>query len=98
MGYGLRAYAVDMASVRAVLGSRDQGAFEAQDERLDAGQIDELIEDSLDGEPGPGARDLLRHMVFGEAYDARLGFAYAHVFEQLCNHHGQFLDNWPRST
>lgn len=32
-------------------------------------------------------------MVFGEAYDPRLGFAYAYVFEQLCNHHGQFLDN-----
>jgi hypothetical protein len=30
MGYGLMAYAVDMACVRAVLGSRDQGAFEAR--------------------------------------------------------------------
>jgi len=93
MGYGVTAYAVDMDSVRALLGSRDEGAFEAQNERLDAGEIDELIESSLDGEPGPRASDVLRQMVFGEAYDTRLGFAYAYVFEQLCRSHGQFLDN-----
>lgn len=93
MSYGLMAYAVDVPRLRALLGSRDQEAFEALNEKLDAGSIDEMIEGQLDGEPGPRASDILRQMVFGEPYDPRLGFAYAYVFQQLCNHYGEFLDN-----
>lgn len=93
MGYGIMAYAVDMASLRAVLGSRDEAAFEALNEKLDAGTIDEVIENLLDGESGPRASDLLRQMVFGEEYDPRLGAGYAYVLQHLCDRHGQFLDN-----
>jgi hypothetical protein len=55
--------------------------------------IDELIADRISGDSKPQTHELLRHMVFGEPYDQRLGSAYGYVFKHLCNRHGRMLDN-----
>jgi hypothetical protein len=95
MGYGVMAYAID-DDVWGVVGARSEELLRlclrgAEDT---IASIDEFVADFGAVEPPlPDARTALRHLVMGEPYHPRAGFAYAYWFERLCEDGGQSLRN-----
>jgi hypothetical protein len=93
MGYGIMAYAVDLAVVRAVIGSGDEDLAEEVGEYFEAEFDDDYLAELAGGPGTPTAMEVARHMVMGEPYDDTAGFAYGYLFKQLCERHGSFLPN-----
>jgi len=91
MGYGLMVFAVDVERLRREVGSGDAGlaatygaGFAADDQ-----ETQDLIDGELGGDAGtPTLADVARHVIMGEPYDERVGFAYGYFLEWLCRRHG----------
>jgi hypothetical protein len=94
MGYGVMAYAIGDEVWHAV-GAGSEELLELYLHGADdtVASIDELLAGLGPVEPPlPDARQALRHLVMGEPYHPRAGFAYAYWFKHLCED-GQFLRN-----
>ncbi|GAB1639601.1 hypothetical protein [Krasilnikovia sp. MM14-A1259] len=95
MGYGVMAWAVDLDRVRAEIGSGDttlaQRYGASFTERHPAVQA--LIDDVTGDRTAITLSEVARHMIMGEPYDERIGFAYGYFLEHLCDLQGTFLDN-----
>lgn len=92
MGYGAMVYAVDLDRVRADVASGDPEKAEryAATFTAQSPDIQDLIDDTA---TGVTLADVARHMILGEPYDERIGFAYGYFLKHLCETHGTFQDN-----
>ncbi|MFJ9371544.1 hypothetical protein ACIRRA_45145 [Nocardia sp. NPDC101769] len=91
MGSIMNVYLVDIATVEAAIGSKDDALFEAITKHWhDAGEED-------DRECGCGgvkldARSALRAVINGGPYDEDCGYAYLEACESICAHFGEDID------
>ena len=89
MGYGVHAYAVDLAKVRSVVGSGDAKLVK-QIAKKSADEL-EQIDDIDDAEPS--AKECLAQLVDGETEDGDVNFKYGYALELVCRHFGEWLPN-----
>lgn len=95
VGYGAMAWAVDLGRIRGEVGSEDPALAQrygaAFAERRD--EVQGMIDDVIGDGSVLTLPDVARHMILGEPYDERIGFAYGYFLEYLCDVHGAFLPN-----
>ncbi|OJF11318.1 hypothetical protein BG844_27030 [Couchioplanes caeruleus subsp. caeruleus] len=89
------AWAVDLDGLRAEIGNGDDALAKRYGASFTAhhDDVQELIDDVTDDGPAVTLADVARHMIMGEPYDERIGFAYGYFLEHLCDVQGRFLDN-----
>jgi hypothetical protein len=91
MGYGISAYAVRLAEVERVFGSRDADLYakllDEFDHEFDSDECDE------DDEDEPTLAEALREMIEGEPMREWYGHKYGYALEILCRNYGKWLPN-----
>ena len=98
MSHGVTPFAVNLAQIRKVVGSRSKSLLrelreEFEDElTMDREEVEEAnIDDEFD--PELALEDALRHLIMDEERWDYEGPKYAQAIEMLCSFYGEFLPN-----
>jgi len=92
MSYLLHAYALDDA-ILAVIGSGDRQVLARVTRKAEQEHESFVDEDTAAEHDGaPSNADVMRHLIMGEPYDARFGWAYGYGFSVVCETFVEWLD------
>jgi hypothetical protein len=95
MGYGAQAWAVDLGLIRGEIGSGDPELARRHGLRFTEHlrDVQSFIDDVTGADGAVTMADVARHMILGEPYDDRLGFAYGYFLQYLCEVQGTWMHN-----
>jgi hypothetical protein len=88
MGYGIMPYSVSLATVRAVLGSKNAALLKRLRRKYAS-----TLEHDRDPDLEVCTADALTHLVRGTPLHPDYGSRYGYAFKLLCDHFGEFLPN-----
>lgn len=97
------AYALRLSDVENLINSKNGDALRALTREPNpwVEEIDQIAQDIASEEDIDSpilVHDALRHIIFGENYNPRFGFAYGYALQIVCEHFGELLSKSSPST
>ncbi|GAA5053671.1 DUF7691 family protein [Nocardia callitridis] len=94
MSYCLSVYVVELDTVRAAIGSRDDrlGRMIADRFKAQLAHDDDWFADEI-AHGAPSRYDAVRAVIDGGPFVPSYGFQYGYAYQTICQFYGRFLDN-----